>query len=49
MSTEADEAVLNSGVDARQYQLLLIKRLLAGGGTQSPTASTHSKLKTVLP
>ncbi len=46
---EADEAVLNSGVDARQYQLLLIKRLLAGGGTQSPTASITVNLKTVLP
>ena len=47
---EADEAVLDSGVDARQYQLLLIRGKAAGGRWyQSPTALITVNLKTVLP
>ena len=42
---EADEAVLASGVDARSYQLLLVRK--AAGGRWYPVANSfnHSKLK----
>lgn len=46
---EADEQVLRCGVDAKDYQMLLIKRPLAGGGTQLPTALIIVTLKTELP
>ena len=42
---EADEAVLNSGVDARQYQLLLIKKAAGGRWYSVANSFNHSKLK----
>ena len=43
---EADETVIKEGVDAKQYQLLLIKKLSAQGSTLWPTASITVHLKT---
>lgn len=43
---EADEQVLRCGVDAKDYQMLLIKK---AGGTQLPTALIIVTLKTELP
>lgn len=45
---EADETVIKEGVDAKQYQLLLIKKLSAQGSTLWPTASITVHLKNVL-
>lgn len=42
---EADEAVLNSGVDAKQYQLLLIKKAAGGRWYSVANSFNHSKLK----
>ena len=42
---EADEAVLNSGADARQYQLLLIKKAAGGRWYSIANSFNHSKLK----
>ncbi len=42
---EADEAVLNSGVDARTYQLLLIKKAAGGRWYAVANSFNHSKLK----
>ena len=42
---EADEAVLNSGADARQYQLLLIKKAAGGRWYSVANSFNHSKLK----
>ncbi len=42
---EADEAVLNSGVDVRQYQLLLIKKAAGGRWYSVANSFNHSKLK----
>ena len=42
---EADEAVLNSGADARQYQLLLIKKAAGGRWYSVANNFNHSKLK----
>ena len=42
---EADEAVLDSGVDARQYQLLLIKKAAGGRWYSVANSFNHSKLK----
>lgn len=44
---EADESVIREGVNARQYQLLLIKKLLAQGSTLWPTALITVNLKNV--
>ena len=46
---EADEQVLRCGVDAKDYQMLLIKKAVGGGGTQLPTALIIVTLKTELP
>lgn len=43
---EADETVIEKGVDAKQYQLLLIKKLSAQGSTLWPTALITVNLKT---
>lgn len=43
---EADETVIKEGVDAKQYQLLLIKKLSAQGSTLWPTALITVNLKT---
>lgn len=43
---EADEEVLRQGIDARQYQMLLIKKPLAQGSTLLPTALITVHLKT---
>ena len=43
---EADESVIAQGIDAKKYQLLLIKKLLAQGSTLWPTASITVHLKT---
>ena len=45
---EADEEVLRQGIDARQYQMLLIKKPLAQGSTLWPTALITVHLKNVL-
>ena len=45
---EADESVIAQGIDAKKYQLLLIKKLLAQGSTLWPTASITVHLKNVL-
>ena len=42
---EADEAVLNSGVDARSYQLLLIRKAAGGRWYSVANSFNHSKLK----
>ncbi len=42
---EADEAVLASGVDARRYQLLLIKKAAGGRWCSVANSFNHSKLK----
>lgn len=42
---EADEAVLESGVDARQYQLLLIKKAAGRRWYSIANSFNHSKLK----
>ena len=42
---EADEAVLNSGADARQYQILLIKKAAGGRWYSVANSFNHSKLK----
>lgn len=42
---EADEAVLESGVDARQYQLLLIKKAAGNRWYSVANSFNHSKLK----
>lgn len=42
---EADEAVLRSGVDAKQYQLLLIKKAAGGRWYSVANSFNHSKLK----
>lgn len=42
---EADEAVLDSGVDARQYQLMLIKKAAGGRWYSVANSFNHSKLK----
>ena len=42
---EADEAVLASGVDARNYQLLLIKKAVGGRWCSVANSFNHSKLK----
>ncbi|MCM1300351.1 MAG: M56 family peptidase [Alistipes senegalensis] len=42
---EADEAVLDSGVDARRYQILLIKKAAGGRWYSVANSFNHSKLK----
>ncbi len=42
---EADAAVLNSGVDARSYQLLLIRKAVGGRWYSIANSFNHSKLK----
>ena len=42
---EADEAVLDSGVDAKRYQLLLIKKAAGGRWYSVANSFNHSKLK----
>lgn len=42
---EADDAVLRSGVDARQYQMLLIKKAAAARWYSIANSLNHSKLK----
>ncbi len=42
---EADEAVLQSGVDAREYQMLLIKKAAAARWYSIANSLNHSKLK----
>ena len=42
---EADEAVLRSGVDARSYQKLLIKKAVGGRWYSVANSLNHSKLK----
>ena len=42
---EADEAVLESGVDARDYQLLLIRKVAGGRWYSVANSFNHSKLK----
>ena len=42
---EADEAVLESGVDARDYQLLLIRKAAGGRWYSIANSFNHSKLK----
>ena len=42
---EADEAVLDSGVDARSYQMLLIKKAAGGRWYSVANSFNHSKLK----
>ena len=42
---EADEAVLNSGVDAKHYQLLLIRKAAGGRWYSVANSFNHSKLK----
>ena len=42
---EADEAVLESGVDARDYQLLLIRKAAGGRWYSVANSFNHSKLK----
>lgn len=44
---EADRAVLQSGADARAYQILLTKKAVDGSFRQSPTASITVNLKNV--
>lgn len=42
---EADEAVLNSGVDTKHYQLLLIRKAAGGRWYSVANSFNHSKLK----
>lgn len=42
---EADEAVLLSGVDARQYQYLLVRKAMAAAGFSVANGINHSTLK----
>ncbi len=42
---EADEAVLNSGINAQQYQILLIKKAAGGKWYSIANSFNHSKLK----
>ncbi len=42
---EADEAVLSSGIDARSYQMLLIKKAVGGRWCSVANSFNHSKLK----
>lgn len=42
---EADAAVLSSGVNARQYQYLLVSKALASGGYSVANSFSHSTLK----
>ncbi|WP_290541042.1 M56 family metallopeptidase [Alistipes sp.] len=42
---EADEAVLDSGVDARSYQMLLLKKAVGGRWCSIANSFSHSKLK----
>lgn len=42
---EADEAVLNSGVNAQEYQLLLIKKAVGGRWYSIANSFHHNKLK----
>lgn len=42
---EADEAVLQSGIDAKHYQLLLIKKAAGGRWYSVANSFNHSKLK----
>lgn len=42
---EADEAVLRSGVDAKHYQLMLIKKAVGGRWYSVANSFNHSKLK----
>lgn len=42
---EADEAVLRSGVDAKHYQLLLVKKAAGGRWYSVANSFNHSKLK----
>lgn len=43
---EADNGVLNTGIDATRYQLLLVKKLLVQGSTLWPTVLITLNLKT---
>lgn len=45
---EADNGVLNTGIDATRYQLLLVKKLLVQGSTLWPTVLITLNLKNVL-
>lgn len=40
---QADKGVLNQGIDATKYQLLLVKKLSAPASTLLPTASITVK------
>ena len=42
---EADEAVISSGIDAKSYQLLLIRKAVGGRGYSIANSFNHSKLK----
>lgn len=42
---EADAAVLSQGIDARQYQYLLIRKAMATGGYSVANSISHSALK----
>lgn len=42
---EADAAVLSSGVEARQYQYLLVRKAMAAGGYSVANGINHSTLK----
>ena len=44
---EADEEVLRQGINAKEYQMLLIKKPLAQGSTLLPTALITVHLKNV--
>ena len=46
---EADEAVISSGIDAKSYQLLLIRKAVGGRWYSIANSFNHSNLKTVLP
>jgi len=42
---EADETVINQGIDAKQYQLLLIKKAVGTRLYSMANSFNHSKLK----
>jgi len=42
---EADEAVINQGIDATQYQLLLVKKAVGAQRFQLANGFNHAKLK----
>ena len=42
---EADEAVINQGIDAKQYQLLLVKKAVGAQRFQLANGFNHAKLK----